>query len=214
MKLNELPKEIALFPLSNAVFFPRTILPLNIFERRYIELVNDSMKGKRLFGMIQPKYKNNTDTKVKVYNVGCLGKIISFNETNDKRFIISLSGLIRFRIKKELGKEKLYRNFEVDYSEFLTDLEEKNNQITNYDKKNLLNKIKIYFQKFNYPIDYNELEKLNLDQLVSTIAMISPFSVEEKQKLIETIKIEDKIKILSEIISFSLLNFQENKTIQ
>ena len=142
MKLNELPKEIALFPLSNAVFFPRTILPLNIFERRYIELVNDSMKGKRLFGMIQPKYKNNTDTKVKVYNVGCLGKIISFNETTDKRFIISLSGLIRFKIKKELAKEKLYRKFHVDYSEFFNDLIE-GEKTTSLNKEDLLKKIRI-----------------------------------------------------------------------
>jgi len=212
MKKNNFPNKIPIFPLSEAIFFPKTILPLNIFEDRYIQLVNDCMKENRMFGMVQPKTK--TGELPEVYDIGCLGKIISFNETNDKRFIISLSGLIRFRIKKELGKEKLYRNFEVDYSEFLTDLEEKNNQITNYDKKNLLNKIKIYFQKFNYPIDYNELEKLNLDQLVSTIAMISPFSVEEKQKLIETVTIEDKVKILEKIISFNLLNFQENKTIQ
>ena len=84
----------------------------------------------------------------------------------------------------------------------------------NYDKKDLLKKIKIFFQKINYPIDYNELVKLNLDQLVNTVGMISPFSVEEKQKLIETIKIEDKLKVLSEIISFNLLDFEENKTVQ
>ena len=212
MKKNNFPNKIPIFPLSEAIFFPKTILPLNIFEDRYIQLVNDCMKENRMFGMVQPKTK--TGELPEVYDIGCLGKIVSFNETNDKRFIISLSGLIRFRIKKELEKEKLYRNFEVDYSEFLTDLQEKNNKIINYDKKNLLNKIKIYFQKFNYPIDYNELAKLNVDQLVSTIAMISPFSVEEKQKLIETVTIEDKVKILEKIIGFNLLNFQENKTIQ
>ena len=142
-----------------------------------------------------------------------MGKIVSFNETEDKRFIISLSGIIRFKIKNEIKKEKLYRSFEVDYSEFLNDLEEENKMI-NYDKKDLLKKIKIFFQKINYPIDYNELVKLNLDQLVNTVGMISPFSVEEKQKLIETIKIEDKLKVLSEIISFNLLDFEENKTVQ
>ena len=106
-----------------------------------------------------------------------MGKVVSFNETNDRRFIISLSGIIRFRIKREFKKEKLYRIFEVDYSEFLTDLEEKNDQKINYDKKNLLNKLKIFFQKMNYPIDYNEYAKLDLDNLVNTVAMISPFSV-------------------------------------
>ena len=212
IKKNNFPNKIPIFPLSNAIFFPKTILPLNIFEERYIQLVNDCMKENRMFGMVQPKAR--TGKLPEVYNIGCLGKITSLNETNDKRLIISLSGIIRFRIKKEIEKEKLYRNFEVDYSDFLDDLEEKKDQIINYDKKNLLNKIKIFFKKINYPIDYTELAKLDLDQLVSTIAMISPFSVEEKQKLIEMVKIEDKIKILDEVITFNLLDFQENKTVQ
>jgi uncharacterized protein len=212
MKKNKFPNKIAIFPLSNAIFFPRTILPLNIFEDRYIQLINDCMKEDRMFGMVQPK--NKTGVLPDVYNIGCLGKIISFNETDDKRFIISLSGIIRFRIINELKKEKLYRNFEVDYSEFLTDLKDKKDQMLNDDKKNLSNKIRIYFQKINYPIDYNELIKLNLDQLISTTSMISPFTTEEKQKLIETVNINDKIKILDEIISFNLADFQENKTVQ
>ena len=212
MNKNNLPTKIPIFPLSNAIFFPRTILPLNIFEDRYIQLINDCMKEKRMFGMVQPK--NKIGLSPEVYEIGCLGKIVSFNETVDKRFVINLSGVIRFRIKKELDKEKLYRNFEVDYSEFLTDLKEKKDQILNDDKKNLLNKVRIYFQKINYPIDYNELIKLNLDQLISTTSMISPFTIEEKQKLIETVNINDKIKILDEIISFNLVDFQENKTVQ
>tara|TARA_Y100000590_G_scaffold345999_1_gene396034 strand:- start:4400 stop:5035 length:636 start_codon:yes stop_codon:yes gene_type:complete len=206
------PDKIAIFPLSEAIFFPRTILPLNIFEDRYIQLVSDCMKENRMFGMVQPK--NKVGTSPEVYNIGCLGKIISFNETDDKRFIISLSGIIRFRIKKEIKKQKLYRNFEVDYSEFLSDLEEKKNQIIDYDKKKLLNKIRTFFQKINYPIDMNELSKLNLDQLVSTVTMITPFSVQEKQKIIETVKIEDKARVLNEIISFILLDSQKNKTVQ
>ena len=209
---NNFPNKIAIFPLSSAIFFPRTILPLNIFEDRYIQLVNDCMKENRMFGMVQPKNKKSMAPEV--YNVGCLGKIVSFNETSDKRFIISLSGIIRFRIKNEIKKEKSYRNFEVDYSEFINDLNEKNHKEINYDKKNLLNKIKIFFQKIGYPIESNEIAKLNLDQLVNTVSMISPFSVEEKQKLIETVNIKDKIKTLDEIINFNLLDFKENKTVQ
>ena len=212
IKKNNLPKKIAIFPLSNAIFFPKTILPLNIFEDRYIQLVNDCMKENRIFGMVQPK--SQTDKLPRVYYIGCLGKIVSFNETVDKRFIISLSGIIRFRIKNELQKEKLYRIFEVDYSEFLPYLYEKENQEVVYDKKNLLNMIRTFFQKINYPIDYNELTKLDLDQLVSTVSMIAPFSIEEKQKLIETVNTKEKIKTLEEIISFNLLDFQENKTVQ
>tara|TARA_B100000029_G_scaffold178474_1_gene175851 strand:+ start:388 stop:1026 length:639 start_codon:yes stop_codon:yes gene_type:complete len=212
MKKENFPNKIPIFPLSSAIFFPRTILPLNIFEDRYIQLVNDCMKENRMFGMVQPK--NRKGISPEVYKIGCLGKIVSFNETEDKRFIISLSGIIRFKIKNEIKKEKLYRIFEVDYSDFLNDLEEDKNQIINFDKKDLLTKIKIFFQKINYPIDYSELAKLNLHQLVNTVSMISPFSVEEKQKLIETIKIEDKLKVLSEVINFNLLDFEENKTVQ
>ena len=170
------------------------------------------MKEDRMFGMIQPKSKMNKSPDV--YKIGCLGKIISFNETADKRFIISLSGLIRFRVKNELVQKKLYRKFDVDYSEFLDDLKEKQNQQINYNKNNFLNKIKKFFQKINYSIDHNELLKLDFEQLINTVCMISPFSVEEKQKLIESLKIEDKIKLLDEIINFNLFEYQENKTIQ
>ena len=212
MKKEDLPNKISVFPLSNAIFFPRTILPLNIFEDRYLQLVDDCMKGNRMFGMVQPR--NNTDISPEVYNVGCLGKIISFNETTDKRFIITLLGLTRFRIKKELQKEKLYRNFEVDYSEFLDDLEIKKVETFSSEKKNLLKKIQIFFEKINYPVKYNDLSKLNLDELISNVSMISPFSIEEKQKLIETREFDNKIKVLNEIINFNLLDYQENKTIQ
>ena len=155
MKKEDLPNKIEVFPLPNAIFFPRTILPLNIFEDRYLQLVDDCMKGNRMFGMVQPR--NNTDISPEVYNVGCLGKIISFNETTDKRFIITLLGLTRFRIKKELQKEKLYRSFEVDYSEFLDDLEIKKVETFSSEKKNLLKKIQIFFEKINYPVKYNDL---------------------------------------------------------
>ena len=212
MKKEDLPNIISIFPLSNAIFFPRTILPLNIFEDRYLQLVDDCMKGNRMFGMVQPR--NRKDLSPEVYNVGCLGKIISFNETSDKRFIISLAGLTRFRIKKEIKKEKLYRSFEVDYSEFLNDLEIKKDESFILEKKSLLKIIQFFFEKINYPVKYNELSKLDLDELISNVSMISPFSIEEKQKLIETKKIDNKIKVLSEIINSNLLNYEESKTIQ
>ena len=194
-------------------FFPKTILPLNIFEKRYISLVEDCMKGERLFGMIQPNI--NSSNSLQVHKVGCLGKIISFNETDDKRFIITLSGVVRFKVKKEIDTEKLYRKFDVDYKDFIGDLQfDEKKGTVNFDKKNLLNKIRTYFRKKNYSVELDELLKLNLDQLISTVCMISPFSIEEKQKILETIKIQDKLKILEEIINFNLVDAQENKTIQ
>mgnify|MGYP001200443078 FL=1 len=212
MNINNLPNKIAVFPLTNAVFFPKTVLPLNIFEDRYIQLVNDCMKGQRFFGMVQPKSKERF--KNELYEVGCLGKITSFSETSDKRFIISLTGLTRFRIINEIDSKKLYREFEIDYSDFKNDLENKVSKKENFHLENILNKIKTYFEKQNYMIQFNELEKLNCDQLISTISMISPFSSEEKQKIIETINIEEKIKVFEEIINFNLVDRSFNKTIQ
>ena len=143
-----------------------------------------------------------------------MGKIVSFNETVDKRFIISLSGIIRFKVKKEIDTSKLYRIFEVDYSGFLNDLNKNETYKKNYDKRNLINKVKLLFRKKNYLVELSEIEKLNFDQLISTICMVSPLSVEEKQKMIETVKIEDKIKTLEEILNFNLIDNIDNKTIQ
>jgi len=209
---NKLPKKIAIFPLSNAIFFPKTILPLNIFEKRYIQLVSDRMKDHRLFGMVQPK--TNTNSKPDVFKIGCLGKVVSFNETSDKRFIINLSGITRFKIKEELNTDKLYREFEVDYSDFVNDLDEKNFEKNEYDIKSLIKKIKIFFSKKNYFIKFDELERLDVNQFINTICMISPFTIEEKQKLLEAVKIEIKIKILEKLIDFDLADNFESRTIQ
>ena len=210
MDINNIPKIISVFPLSDVVFFPKTVLPLNIFEKRYIQLVNDCMKDQRLFGMIQPK---KTSKDQDVYEVGCLGKIINFNETGDGRFLINLSGIIRFRIIKELDSSKLYRKFSVDYSDFLQDLKiEKNN--TKYNKKYFLKKIEVFFKKKNYLININELEKQNFEQLINALCMISPISLAEKQKLIETASNKEKVKLFENIINFNLADKFKNKTIQ
>ena len=210
MLKNNFPKKISIFPLSSAIFFPRTVLPLNIFEDRYIQLVNDCMKDEKMFGMVQPR--TSTGKSPEVYQIGCLGKIVSFNETVDKRFVISLSGIIRFRIKNEINENKLYREFNVDYSEFISDLEEEKDKQIKHNKNDVLNNIKKFFKKINYPIDNSKLAKLSMEQLANTVSMISPFTVSEKQKLIETVKIEEKITILEEIIKFNLFeNTQDNR---
>tara|TARA_Y100000590_G_C15574602_1_gene959939 strand:- start:447 stop:1082 length:636 start_codon:yes stop_codon:yes gene_type:complete len=211
MIFDNLPKIIALFPLSNAIFFPNTILPLNIFEERYIQLIKDCMKNDKMFGMVQPRSMKNL--KPDVYKVGCLGKITNLIETNDKRFLISLSGIIRFRIIKELSSNKMYRKFEVNYSDFVEDLNN-NKSKKEYNTRRLLEKVNFFFKKKNYIIELDQIRNLSFEQLVSTICMVSPFSVEEKQKLMETVKIEDKLNILEEIINFNLLDNQDNKTIQ
>ena len=210
--LNNLPKEIPVFPLSNFIIFPKTTVPLNIFEPRYIEMIDDAMKGNRTIGMIQPRKSKQTIPTL--YKVGCAGKIISFSETEDGRYLIVLSGISRFKIIEELETEKLYRKFKVDFEDFFYDLGEKNEEIKFSDLELIFKSLKSLFIKQGYKIDWNELKKQSLDQTINTLAMASPFSLEEKQVLLETINLNERKKKLEQILStYSFDNF-ENKTIQ
>ena len=209
---NDLPKEIPIFPLSNFIIFPKITVPLNIFEPRYIEMVDDAMKGNRTIGMIQPiKSKLNIPN---LYKIGCAGKIISFSETEDGRYLIVLNGISRFKIIEELQTKKLYRKFKVDFDDFFYDLDEKNEEIKFSDLELIFKNLKSLFIKQGYKIDWNELKKQSLDQTINTLAMASPFSLEEKQVLLETINLNERKKKLEQILStYSFDNF-ENKTIQ
>ena len=115
MKKEDLPKIISVFPLSNFIIFPKTTVPLNIFEPRYIEMINDSMKSNKLIGLIQPKSSNNDQPLSILYNIGCLGKITSFKETEDGRYLIELKGIIRFKIIEELKSVKKYRQCNIGF---------------------------------------------------------------------------------------------------
>ncbi len=126
MEINLLPKKIPVFPLSNFIIFPRTTVPLNIFEPRYIDMINDSIKNDKFIGMVQPKInENSNDKEPKLFSVGCLGKITTFKETNDERYLIELKGIIRFNILKEIENKKKYRECEINFDEFHDDLLEK-----------------------------------------------------------------------------------------
>ena len=218
MKFKDLPKKIAVFPLSSAIFFPGTILPLNIFEERYLNLVNDSIKNRRIFGMVQPKRNKSVELNKKsepeLYSIGCLGKIINFSETEDNRLIITLLGLCRFKIVNALSNDKLYKEFIVDYSGFENDLDTSDISKTKIDIDSLITKVKLYFKKKNYLLDWNILKEMNQSQLIDTICMISPLSVEEKQKLLESKKIDDKLLVLNEILNFNLKSKSDTQTIQ
>ena len=210
--MNKLPEKIPVFPLSNFIIFPKTTVPLNIFEPRYIEMIDDAMKENRMIGMIQPK--NSTQNIPKLYNVGCVGKITSFNETEDGRYLILLSGISRFKIIKELETKKTYRQFTIDFEDFLDDLNEKNEEIKFSDLELIFNNLKSFFIKQGYKINWKDLEKQSLDQTINTLAMASPFSLEEKQVLLEAINIYDRKEKLNQILStYSFDNF-DNKTIQ
>ena len=209
---NNLPNKIAIFPLSNAIFFPRTILPLNIFEDRYIQLVNDCMKENRMFGMVQPKSKKSE--KPDLYKVGCAGKITSFNETDDGRYLIILNGICRFKIMDEVDSDNLYRECEVKYEDFSNDLIEKSNEIKFSDLKMIFHNLKGLFKKQGYEINWNEIEKQSLDQTINTLSMASPFSLEEKQVLLESKDLNIRKEKLEEILNTYILDSFNNKTLQ
>jgi len=205
----KLPNTIPIFPLEGIIYFPRTNLPLNIFEPRYLALIDDSAKSNKYMGMIQTK-KNSSE----VYSVGCLGKITENKKTKDGRVLINLMGISRFEIKAEINRGKSYREFEVSYDKFKEDLDE--DQAKKIDKiKELSEKTKIFFKKNGLLLNWKEFEKLDQNQRTNTLAMIAPISNEEKQTILESVNTETKTKILSEIIEFYLhKNPANNFTIQ
>ena len=210
--INNLPKEISVFPLSNFIIFPKTTVPLNIFEPRYIEMIDDAMRENRIIGMIQPKKSNQNIPSL--YDIGCAGRITSFNETEDGRYLIVLMGISRFKIIKELKIKKSYRKCSIDFKDFSNDLSEKNEEIKFSDLKLIFNNLKSFFVKQGYKINWRDLEKQNLNQTINTLAMASPFSSEEKQMLLEAININDRKEKLEQILSTYNFEKFENKTIQ
>ena len=205
--MKNLPDVIPVFPLSGVIYFPKTNLPLNIFEQRYLDLVNDTYKDNKLMGMIQ-SYKNGE----KMYEVGCLGKISDYQKSRDGRILINLTGITRFKILEEIENKKLYREFKVDYKKFELDLQ---NSSENQNTKSLIEKSKIFFKRNGLLLNWREFEKLDEIQKINTLCMISPVTNEEKQKLLESLTMKDKIETLENIISFYLheINFN-NQTIQ
>ena len=207
-----LPKKISVFPLSNFIIFPNTSVPLIIFEPRYIEMINDSMKTNRIIGMIQPKEKKKNIPEL--YSVGCAGKITSFNETNDGRYLIVLNGINRFKILKEINNNKPYRECEVNFDEYTEDIKKKHNEIKFSDLELIFKNLKSLFKKKGYIINWKELEKQSLDQTINTLAMASPFSREEKQILLETIDVTNRKIELEKILNTYVADKFHNTTIQ
>ena len=201
------PNKIPIFPLSGVIYFPKTNLPLNIFEKRYLDLVNDTYRKDKLMGMIQSK-KNVKD----LYEVGCLGKISDFVKNKDGRVLINLTGVIRFKIVREVENSKLYREFEVEYNKFDNDITEteKNLKKSKIELSSFFEKVKIFFKKNGLILNWNEFDKLSLEQQINTLAMISPISNEEKQKLLETVGINEIRETLSKIIEFYIYNKDSN----
>tara|TARA_B100001175_G_C19337604_1_gene555763 strand:+ start:93 stop:737 length:645 start_codon:yes stop_codon:yes gene_type:complete len=212
-KKEQLPEIIPVFPLSNFIIFPETTVPLNIFEPRYIQMIDDTMKNSRMIGMIQPK-KNLKQENSDLYQIGCLGKITSFNETDDGRYLVVINGLSRFKILDEIENSKLYRECKVSFEEFKDDF------VLNKDKDKLINledifkNLKIFFEKKGLVLNLNELKNQSLDQTINALSMASPFSLEEKQALLETTNLDQRKKKLEEILKTYAIDEFNNTTVQ
>ena len=214
MKKNKIfPNTIPIFPLSNFIIFPESSVPLNIFEPRYIQMIDDAMKGDRYIGMIQPK-KSENQKKPELHQVGCMGKITSFNETDDGRYLIVLNGVSRFKILQEIETRKLYRECSVDYSFFAKDLENKKDEIKFSDLEVIFKDLKSLFQKQGYIVNWKDLEKQSLTNTVNTLSMASPFSLEEKQILLEANSTDERRKKLGEILKNYVFDEYSNTTLQ
>ena len=208
------PNKIPIFPLSNFIIFPNTIVPLNIFEPRYIQMVDDCMKGNRLIGIVQPK-KTGDLKKPNLYEVGCVGKITSFNETEDGRYFIVLNGICRYKIVDELANDKLYRECKINFDNYINDLKENNKEEIKFDDLKLIfNDLKNLFKKQGYLINWKDLKKQTLYQTINTLSMVSPFSLEEKQILLETNTLMERKKKLEEILKTYISGSFENTTLQ
>ena len=213
MKKEQFPKIIPVFPLSNFIIFPHTTVPLNIFEPRYVEMINDAIKKNKMIGLIQPK-KNSVSSIPDLHDVGCLGKITEFKETSKDTYLIELSGLNRFNLIKEIKNNKLFREFEVNYDNFEDDKNLQSEKLNFSDLELIFKNLKSLFEKKGYIINWKSLEEQNLNETINALAMTSPFSLEEKQVLLESEDLETRKNKISEILStYNYDNF-ENTTLQ
>jgi len=214
MKKEDLPKKISVFPLSNFIIFPKTTVPLNIFEPRYLDMVNDSMKSNKLIGMIQPKSLENEDNLTTLHDIGCLGKITSFKETEDGRYMIELKGLIRFKVIKEIKSQNMYREYEVDFKDYYHDLSEKKEELKFSELELIFKDLKLLFEKRGFIINWKELEKQSLDEIINALSMASPFTLEEKQVLLEARNLSLRKNKIAEILSTYAYDVFNNTTLQ
>ena len=211
---NELPDKIPVFPLGNFIIFPKTTVPLNIFEPRYMDMVNDSMKSNKLIGIIQPKNSSDEKTEPNLHKIGCLGKITSFRETEDNRYMIELKGLLRFEAIQEIKTQNQYREYEVNFANFYHDLNDEKEKLKFTDLELIFNDLKSLFEKRGFIINWKELEKQSLDETINALSMASPFSLEEKQVLLEAKNLDIRKSKIAEILKTYTYDIFNNTTLQ
>jgi Lon protease-like protein len=200
-RFDALPEVLPIFPLTGALLLPRGELPLNIFEPRYLAMTRDALGGERLIGMVQPLDGKGDAGEPPVYRMGCAGRITQFSETEDGRYLITLSGLLRFEIARELPKDgKLYRRVVPDWSRFKNDLEERPATLA---RERFLAALKPFFARHGVEADWDALKNAADERLVTVIAMVGPFAPSEKQALLEAPDIAERAKLLTTLLEMS-----------
>ena len=213
MKKHDLPKIIPVFPLSNFIIFPNTTVPLSIFEPRYVRMINDSMKTNKLIGLIQPK-NNNLKSIPDLYEIGCLGKITTFKEISNERYLIELNGLIRFKVIREIKDNMPYRMCEINFDNYEQDLKLQKKELEFSDFELIFKDLKKLFEKKGYIINWKSLKEQDLNETINALAMASPFSLEEKQILLESENLLTRKNKIAEILSTYKYDNYDNNTIQ
>lgn len=198
---DQLSRTLAIFPLAGALLLPRAQLPLNIFEPRYLDMVRDALNESHLIGMIQPTDPATVDPEPEVYRMGCLGRIDAFDETEDGRILVTLTGVCRFSIVEELPMTQAYRRALVSYSRFRRDFE--TDQAVEYDQQALFSALQNYLDVHELDADWKALESISDESLVSSLAMMCPFEPREKQALLEAPNLTERANILTALMNFA-----------
>lgn len=203
-----LPKNIAVFPLSGALLLPKGHLPLNVFEPRYLNMIDDALQENRMIGMIQPRADEVRGEKEApaLYGVGCLGKITSFHETEDGRYMISLTGITRFKCTKETECARGYRRMDIDTEYYKDDLDEQNkiDECNNLDWTFLYKKLDYYFKRHDLDCDVEVFDEVPKSRLLTILSMICPFEPSEKQALLEADCMAERLKLFTKIINIAV----------
>lgn len=207
--INELPPKVSVFPLEGALLLPRTQLPLNIFENRYLEMVDDAMSNNRIIAMIQ----SNKDDNNTLYKTGCLGKITSYSEVANSRILITLSGVCRFNIASELEVVTPYRQFQVNYENFSTDLVKGHGE-EEVEREKLIESLKKYLEHNNLTIDWNAIDNSSTELLVNSLCILSPYKPREKQALLEAETLSKRSEMLIAMTEMSMSSGPSTEQIQ
>lgn len=202
---DRLPASLPIFPLAGVLLLPRGILPLNIFEPRYLNMIEDALGADRMIGMIQPcKNGAGAGPEPSLYGMGCAGRVTAFEETDDGRILISLSGVSRFRVEGEIPTTRGYRRANVDWADFEDDLRPVDDGT--FDRDALLKSLKAYFKSQGIEASWEALKETPDERLVTSLSMICPFEPSEKQALLEAGTLEDRAKVLTALVEMAVLD--------